>query len=139
VKRLVSRVYYSLIPLEFIDVMIDFAEKRYDAIRDFMRFRLNIVKESGRPNAGLVTILLHFIMQTEKGLATHTDVIRMSSMMEYIHNGQNGSWINQWQRYIQACETLKTQWGAETFEAVWARGNGQTLDEQLLKFSEEVL
>jgi predicted ATPase/tRNA A-37 threonylcarbamoyl transferase component Bud32 len=139
VRGLVSRVYFSLIPIEFVDTMIDFAENRYETIPDFIRFRLNLVKETGRPNAGLATILIHFIMQTEKGLATHIDAERMSSVMAYIYSVQNGSWINHWQRYIQACETLKTKWGAETFEAVWARGNPQTIFEQVQEFSKEVL
>nr|MCU0480709.1 hypothetical protein [Anaerolineae bacterium] len=132
----VSRIYYPLVPIEFCDAVIALREKRYDACTEFIRFRLNRVHETNSPNFGLVTVLVYAIMQTKLNQIVHDDLVRLSSMMQKVWNESGQVWIDHWQAYHETIATLKSKWGEELFNDLWARGNPETILDQLLAWGE---
>jgi predicted ATPase len=139
VITLASKVYYPLFPPEWTHALIAVIDQRYDEVMPFIRQRLQGVRESNRPNLGIVAILFYFIMQTQKGIATHADLQRMSSADQFIHSAYGGSWLDHWKIYQDAQATLKTTWGEATYNAIWARGDADTILSQLLTWAEAML
>jgi hypothetical protein len=131
VERL-SRIYAPLVPTDFCDALIALREKRYDACIEFVRFRLNRVRESNQINPGLVAILIYSIMQTQHNQIQQDDLVRLSSMMQYVWNQSGRVWIDHWQMYHDMIAMLKSKWGEDLFNQLWARGNPETMLEQLL-------
>jgi len=139
VKAKISRVHTPLIPIEFCDALIALREKRYDVCYDFIQFRLNRVRETNRVNFGLVTVLLHAVIQTEKEVIQYADVERLSAMMKYVkaESGEK-TWIDNWQTYHSTLTILKNKWGEAKFTEIWERGNPDTLLKQLLVWADDI-
>jgi predicted ATPase len=139
VKARMSRVHTPIIPSEFVDMMIAYREKRYEVCFEFIQNRLRAVKDANRPNIGLVATMIYLVIQTEKGLAVHKDLERMSSTEKFIKNSYDGSWIDHWQPLQSTLNTLKGKWGEDTFNTIWARGDFNTILPSLLEWADELL
>ncbi len=139
VLGLISKVHYPLFTLEFINGLLGITEKRYDVVMDLIRTRLRQVRENNTPNFGMTAALFYLVMRVQQGQATPDDLVRVSSVEAFIHAIYGGSWINHWQLYHNALAALKDKWGADTYNALWARGDADTILSQFLTWADDML